>query len=71
MLLRIIRNNWTVKSFLSTRRAAGFEDQEDDDEDEYEAPHEGPLGGEHFQQKSDRISKIATARSGVYCSYLT
>ena len=30
-----------------------------------------PLWGEHFEQKSDRISKIATARSGVYCSYLT
>jgi hypothetical protein len=43
MLLRIIRNNWTVKSFLSTRRAAGFEDEEDDDddEDEYEEPCEG------------------------------
>jgi hypothetical protein len=28
------------------------------------------LWSEHFEQKSDRISKIATARPGVYCSYL-
>jgi hypothetical protein len=65
MLLRIIRNNWTVKSFLSTRRAAGFEDEEDDDdEDEDEAPHEGAAGGRAFSAKvrQDKQNRDSTLR---------
>ena len=68
--LRSVPSGQIISTFVHKFGTASlFEDDESEDEDEDD--FDELQGSKRFEQKSDRISKIATARAGVYCSYLT